>query len=76
LPLRFNAYFYYKTILDKAGIFLKFILQREDKKILTQYYGDEILSEGGNRRIIPGFRWATKNLASKNCMRSWTMPLP
>jgi len=68
----------YKTILDKAGIFLKFSSKEKDKEDSDDsIMVDENTSRRRNRRNkYPGLQMATKNLASKNCMRSWTRPLP
>ena len=50
LALRFNApIFTYKTILDKAGIFLKFSAKDKEKKDTDSIMVDEILQEGGDR---------------------------
>jgi len=62
LALRFNPLFFtYKTILDKAGIFLKFFFKREgqedsdDRLWLTKYF-----KKGNRRNKIPGFKMATR----------------
>lgn len=55
LALRFNApIFTYKTILDKAGIFLKFSAKDKDKKDDDSIMVDEILQEGETVEIESG----------------------
>lgn len=55
LALRFNApIFTYKTILDKAGIFLKFSSKDKEKKDDDSIMVDEILQEGETVEIDSG----------------------
>ncbi len=55
LALRFNApIFTYKTILDKAGIFLKFSTKDKEKKDDDSIMVDEILQEGETVEIESG----------------------
>ncbi|MGB3143654.1 MAG: bifunctional nuclease family protein [Maribacter sp.] len=55
LALRFNApIFTYKTILDKAGIFLKFSSKEKEKKDTDSIMVDEILQEGETVEIESG----------------------
>ncbi|WP_281541032.1 bifunctional nuclease family protein [Maribacter aestuarii] len=55
LALRFNApIFTYKTILDKAGIFLKFSTKDKEKKNDDSIMVDEILQEGETVEIESG----------------------
>ncbi len=55
LALRFNApIFTYKTILDKAGIFLKFSSKEKDDKDDSSIMVDEILQEGETVEIQQG----------------------
>lgn len=55
LALRFNApIFTYKTILDKAGIFLKFSAKDKEKKDNDSIMVDEILQEGETVEIESG----------------------
>ena len=55
LALRFNApIFTYKTILDKAGIFLKFSTKEEEEKEDDSIVVDEILQEGETVEIESG----------------------
>ncbi|MCL4160952.1 UNVERIFIED_CONTAM: hypothetical protein GTU68_065839 [Idotea baltica] len=55
LALRFNApIFTYKTILDKAGIFLKFSSKDKEKKDDDSIMVDEILQEGETVEIESG----------------------
>lgn len=55
LALRFNApIFTYKTILDKAGIFLKFSTKDKEKKDDESIMVDEILQEGETVEIESG----------------------
>ncbi len=56
LALRFNApIFTYKTILDKAGIFLKFSSKEKDEEDLdNSIMVDEILQEGATVEIEQG----------------------
>lgn len=55
LALRFNApIFTYKTILDKAGIFLKFSSKDKDKEGDDSIVVDEILQEGETVEIDAG----------------------
>ncbi|WP_431163231.1 bifunctional nuclease domain-containing protein [Flagellimonas beolgyonensis] len=55
LALRFNApIFTYKTILDKAGIFLKFSTKDEEEKDDDSIVVDEILQEGETVEIESG----------------------
>lgn len=55
LALRFNApIFTYKTILDKAGIFLKFSAKDKEKKDGDSIMVDEILQEGETVEIESG----------------------
>ncbi|MEO2053146.1 MAG: bifunctional nuclease family protein [Allomuricauda sp.] len=55
LALRFNApIFTYKTILDKAGIFLKFSTKEEEEKDDDSIVVDEILQEGETVEIESG----------------------
>ncbi|WP_419212500.1 bifunctional nuclease domain-containing protein [Maribacter sp. X9] len=55
LALRFNApIFTYKTILDKAGIFLKFSAKDKEKKDTDSIMVDEILQEGETVEIESG----------------------
>ncbi len=55
LALRFNApIFTYKTILDKAGIFLKFSSKEKDEENDDSIMVDEILQEGETVEIESG----------------------
>lgn len=55
LALRFNApIFTYKTILDKAGIFLKFSSKEKDEDSDDSIVVDEILQEGETVEIESG----------------------
>lgn len=55
LALRFNApIFTYKTILDKAGIFLKFSSKDKDEESDDSIVVDEILQEGETVEIESG----------------------
>ncbi|RIV42907.1 MULTISPECIES: bifunctional nuclease family protein [Flagellimonas] len=55
LALRFDApIFTYKTILDKAGIFLKFSSKEEEKEEDDSIVVDEILQEGETVEIESG----------------------
>ncbi|MEM9000301.1 MAG: bifunctional nuclease domain-containing protein [Bacteroidota bacterium] len=55
LALRFDApIFTYKTILDKAGIFLKFSSKEKDEENDDSIMVDEILQEGETVEIEPG----------------------
>lgn len=55
LALRFNApIFTYKTILDKAGIFLKFSSKDKEKKEDDSIMVDEILQEGETIELESG----------------------
>lgn len=65
LALRFNApIFTYKTILDKAGIFLKFSSKDKDKEEGTDsIMVDEILQEGETVEIDSGASDAYKELS-------------
>ncbi|MBT8320084.1 MAG: bifunctional nuclease family protein [Eudoraea sp.] len=63
LALRFNApIFTYKTILDKAGIFLKFSSKDKDKEGDDSIVVDEILQEGETVEIDSGSAPAYKEL--------------
>jgi len=65
LALRFNApIFTYKTILDKAGIFLKFSSKEKDKEDADDsIMVDEILQEGETVEINPGASEGYKELS-------------
>ncbi|MGY8916315.1 MAG: bifunctional nuclease domain-containing protein [Flavobacteriales bacterium] len=65
LALRFNApIFTYKTILDKAGIFLKFSSKDKDKEESTDsIMVDEILQEGETVEIDSGASDTYKELS-------------
>ncbi len=65
LALRFNApIFTYKTILDKAGIFLKFSSKEKDKEDADEsIMVDEILQEGETVEINPSGSEGYKELS-------------
>ena len=65
LALRFNApIFTYKTILDKAGIFLKFSSKDKEKaEGDDSIVVDEILQEGETVEIDPGTTTPYKELS-------------
>lgn len=63
LALRFNApIFTYKTILDKAGIFLKFSSKEKEKEDGDSIIVNEILQEGDTVEIDSGLSDAYKEL--------------
>ncbi len=65
LALRFNApIFTYRTILDKAGIFLKFSSKEKEKEETDDsIVVDEILQEGETVEIDPGSQAPYKELS-------------
>ena len=64
LALRFNApIFTYKTILDKAGIFLKFSSKDKEKEGDDSIVVDEILQEGETVEIDSGSATPYKELS-------------
>ena len=64
LALRFNApIFTYKTILDKAGIFLKFSSKEKEKEGDDSIVVDEILQEGETVEIDSGSATPYKELS-------------
>ncbi len=64
LALRFNApIFNYKTILDKAGIFLKFSSKEKEKEGDDSIVVDEILQEGETVEIDSGSATPYKELS-------------
>ncbi len=64
LALRFNApIFTYKTILDKAGIYLKFSQKEEEEEKDETILVDEVLSGGGKESTeTPGESYKTHTL--------------
>ena len=64
LALRFDApIFTYKTILDKAGIFLKFSSKDKDEEGDDSIMVDEILQEGEAVELDPGSAAAYKEMS-------------
>lgn len=70
LALRFNApIFTYKTILDKAGIFLKFSSKEKEEENDDSIVVDEILQEGETVEIDPGSAAPYKELSLEELNR-------